>query len=84
MYNDVEKLKAIVNKLFPDDNFISFKNASHFTKEQMTTEMTEIIRICTTVTEHGSYNITNDQEAFFQPIVITNDCRDEIIRNLER
>ena len=49
MINEVPKLKAIINKLFPDENFFAFKTSKDFTNEQKAKETEEIIRICTTV-----------------------------------
>ena len=45
--------------------------------------MTEIHRINKEAMEHGSYRITNSEHSHLLPIVMSNDCRDQIIQQIQ-
>ena len=84
MGDNKQKVRAIVEKLLPDTSFYTFKQATYFSKEQNEVEKQEIHRMIEAIQAYGSYNFSNCDEAYLQPILISNDCRDEIIRNLEK
>jgi hypothetical protein len=54
-----------------------------FTKKsdasKMEKEITEIKRLNDEAIKHGSYRITNSDHSHLLPIVMSNDCRDQII-----
>ena len=45
--------------------------------------MKEIKRINKEAIEHGSYRITNSENSHLLPIVMSNDCRDQIILQIQ-
>ena len=45
----------------------------------MEKELTEISRINKQSIDHGSLRITNSEHSHLLPIVMSNDCRDQII-----
>ena len=52
-------------------------------KEKLEQEMKEIQRINKQAIDHGSYFFYNKWEAHMLPIVMSNDCRDQIILQIQ-
>ena len=79
------RLVQIVQKLFPDENFFAFKTSDAFSKERVQQERTEISRLIALVADKKiSYRMSNEGQSYLQPVLISNDCRDEMINNLEK
>ena len=76
-------VKYIINQLFPDDNFFTFKySSSPSERKKMILEMSEINRINNQAINHGNYIFKNEDEALFMPIINANDSRDLIIKQI--
>ena len=74
-----------MTKLFPDENFFAFKTADGFSRERIEQEKTEICRLIGMVADSKvSYRMSNEGQCYLQPVLISNDCRDELISNLEK
>lgn len=82
MINCLEATK-IVNKLFPHENFFTFKYSLKLSERNlMNKEQDEIKRINEQAIEHGNYIFKNHDQAFFMPILNANDSRDLIIKSI--
>ena len=71
----------IVDEIFPNENFFSFK----FIKEKdnpvkFKKEFSEIQRIHQQSVNHGSYYFYNQKEALLVPILMSKDCKDQIVK----
>ena len=49
----------------------------------MDKELEEIIRINKESIDHGSYRIINSENSHLLPVVMSNDCRDKIILQIQ-
>jgi histidinol-phosphate/aromatic aminotransferase/cobyric acid decarboxylase-like protein len=75
--------KKIIDRLFPDENFFTFKYSTIASeKKKMSKELTEIKRINDQAINHGNYIFVNTNEALFMPIINANDSRDLIIKSI--
>ena len=75
--------REIIDNLFPDENFFTFKFSTIASeKKKMSKELTEIKRINDQAINHGNYIFVNTNEALFMPIINANDSRDLIIKSI--
>ena len=72
-----------MERLLPESNFFSFKTSEGFSEERRKKEKEEILRLIDVVTTQGTFKITNEGESYLQPVLISNDCRDELVKSLE-
>ena len=75
-------VRMIVNKLLPPENFYTFKTG--LKEKENEREKQEIEKVIDNVISHGSYWIGNSEKAYLAPVLISNDCRDEVLKNLSR
>lgn len=76
------QVNDIVRKIFPDENFFAYKFSQKSKKEKLAQENTELKRINTQASQHGSHLFINHHEAVLKPIQLENDSKNHFVKNI--
>lgn len=80
---EMNKTAQIVDKLFPVDHFFSFMLYDSSKDKQMALkEKEDLYRILDMTIDSGNFVIENYKKCHMLPVVMNNDCREQIIHQV--